>query len=85
MQTDTQFKFMVVTETEGKFTRATTLRDIESLPKGDVLINVKYSSLNYKRCPECIGQQGRDQTIPHTPGIDAAGTKPGEHIHDFKG
>jgi acrylyl-CoA reductase (NADPH) len=38
-----------------------------------VLINVKYSSLNYKDALSAIGNRGVTRKYPHTPGIDAAG------------
>lgn len=45
----------------------------DSLPDGDVLIDVKYSSLNYKDALSYIGNKGVTRNFPHTPGIDAAG------------
>ena len=48
-------------------------RIIDDLPKGDVLIRVKYSSLNYKDALSASGNRGVTQYYPHTPGIDAAG------------
>ena len=47
--------------------------DIDNLPKGDVLIRVHYSSLNYKDALSCIGNRGVTRHYPHTPGIDVAG------------
>lgn len=38
-----------------------------------MLINVKYSSLNYKDALSAIGNRGVTRKYPHTPGIDAAG------------
>ncbi len=64
---------MIVTEDEGKFTRNITLKSIEDLPQGDVLINVKYSSLNYKDALSASGNKGVTRKYPHTPGVDAAG------------
>ncbi|MDR2551481.1 MAG: YhdH/YhfP family quinone oxidoreductase [Desulfobulbus sp.] len=43
------------------------------LPPGDVLIQVKYSSLNYKDALSASGNHGVTKHYPHTPGIDAAG------------
>ncbi|NMA48278.1 MAG: oxidoreductase, partial [Tissierellia bacterium] len=43
------FKAMLVSETENKeYKREIVKRHIDDLPEGEVLINVKYSSLNYK-------------------------------------
>lgn len=70
----TNFKAMVVSDIEnGEFPRGIVTRDISSLPSGDVLINVKYSSLNYKDALSATGNRGVTKEYPHTPGIDAAG------------
>ena len=68
------FKAMVVSEDEdGKFTREITTRKLNSLPEGEVLLNVKYSSLNYKDALSAVGNRGVTRNYPHTPGVDAAG------------
>ena len=68
------FKAMVISRTEdGKFTREITTRQIDSLPDGEVLLSVKYSSLNYKDALSAIGNRGVTKNYPHTPGVDAAG------------
>ncbi|MXZ12927.1 MAG: YhdH/YhfP family quinone oxidoreductase [Candidatus Dadabacteria bacterium] len=68
------FKAMVVSRTEdGEFTREIATRQIDSLPDGEVLLNVKYSSLNYKDALSAIGNRGVTKNYPHTPGVDAAG------------
>lgn len=70
----TNYKAMVVSEIEnGEFSRDIMTRDISSLPSGEVLINVKYSSLNYKDALSATGNRGVTKEYPHTPGIDAAG------------
>lgn len=48
-------------------------RSIHDLPAGDVLIQVRYSSLNYKDALSATGNRGVTRHYPHTPGIDAAG------------
>ncbi|MTI49122.1 YhdH/YhfP family quinone oxidoreductase [Sporosalibacterium faouarense] len=69
-----KFKAMLVSEIEDKkFSREIVTRQLKDLPKGDVLINVKYSSLNYKDALSSIGNRGVTRNYPHTPGIDAAG------------
>ena len=71
---ETNYKAMIVSETEnGEFRREITTRDLSSLPAGEVLINVKYSSLNYKDALSATGNKGVTRAYPHTPGIDAAG------------
>ncbi len=65
---------MLVKELENNnFTREIVTREISSLPEGDVLINLKYSSLNYKDALSSTGNKGVTRKYPHTPGIDAAG------------
>lgn len=61
-----------VTE-EPEFQQQVVERAKEDLPPGDVLIRVKYSSLNYKDALSAMGNKGVTRTYPHTPGIDAAG------------
>ncbi len=70
---DKKFKAMIVRETNGEFTRGIGNKSIDELPQGDVLINVKYSSLNYKDALSATGNKGVTRNYPHTPGIDAAG------------
>lgn len=68
------FKAMIVTETtEQQFVRTIGARHIEDLPAGEVLIRVRYSSLNYKDALSASGNKGVTRKYPHTPGIDAAG------------
>lgn len=69
-----KFKAMVVSEEDGKFIRRITDKNISDLPGGEVLIKVKYSSLNYKDALSASGNKGVTRKYPHTPGIDAAGT-----------
>jgi len=87
---DKTFRAMVVTESEeGKFNRGITNKSVDELPDGDVLINVKYSSLNYKDALSATGNKGVTRKYPHTPGVDAAGVveeslsdrfQPGEEV-----
>ena len=68
------FKAMVVTKTSDKqFERKLIKKSVNDLPTGDVLVNVKYSSLNYKDALSASGNKGVTRNYPHTPGIDAAG------------
>lgn len=68
-----KFRAMIVKEENGKYIRSIEEKDIKELPKNDVIINVKYSSLNYKDALSAIGNKGVTKNYPHTPGIDAAG------------
>lgn len=70
---DTRFQALVVRETENGFTRQVENRTVADLPAGDVLIRVRYSSLNYKDALSASGNRGVTRRYPHTPGIDAVG------------
>jgi len=48
--------------------------DDDALPAGDVLVDVAWSTLNYKDGLVLNGQGGLVKTYPHVPGIDFAGT-----------
>ncbi|MDW7670461.1 MAG: YhdH/YhfP family quinone oxidoreductase [Bacillota bacterium] len=67
------FRAFRVTETEDGFRRDIVHREIADLPEGEMLINVKYSSINYKDALSSTGNKGVTRHYPHTPGIDAAG------------
>ncbi|MCX5865384.1 MAG: YhdH/YhfP family quinone oxidoreductase [Deltaproteobacteria bacterium] len=65
---------MIVTQPEpGQFQRAIVIKNLDDLPPGEVLIRVRYSSLNYKDALSASGNRGVTRRYPHTPGIDAAG------------
>ena len=68
------FKAMVVTESAEKtFVREIKQRALSDLPAGELIVEVKYSSLNYKDALSASGNKGVTRKYPHTPGIDAAG------------
>ncbi len=68
------FEALIVREMgSGDFEMSVKKKAIKDLPKGDVLIRVKYSSLNYKDALSASGNRGVTKKYPHTPGIDAAG------------
>lgn len=73
MESNQTFKALRVIEEEGKYIRRIEKRKLADLPKGDVLVRVKYSSLNYKDALSCMGNKGVTRNYPHTPGIDASG------------
>lgn len=85
-----KFSALVVEKTaDEKFARRVLERSTEALPAGDVLVDVRYSSLNYKDGLSATGNPGVTRSFPHTPGIDAAGTvlesastqfKPGDEV-----
>lgn len=81
----TSFKAYQVSEVEEKvFKGALVDRQIEDLPEGDVVIEVHYSSINYKDALSASGNRGVTRTYPHTPGIDAAGIVTSSSSDDFK-
>lgn len=68
------FKALLVTEDDNKeYTHSIVDKKIDDLPEGDLLIHVKYSSLNHKDALSFSGNKGVTRNYPHTPGIDAAG------------
>jgi len=73
MNESESFCALVVREEEGCCVRSLEERRIADLPKGEVLIRVAYSSLNYKDGLSATGNRGVTRRYPHTPGIDAAG------------
>lgn len=70
---DIQYKALVVNEIDGKFVQSVQMLSTANLPVGDVLIQVHYSSVNYKDALSATGNKGVTKKYPHTPGIDAAG------------
>ncbi|MDE5417704.1 YhdH/YhfP family quinone oxidoreductase [Labilibaculum sp. DW002] len=73
MDSKREFKALRIYEQEGKFIRRIEKRKIEDLPEGEVIVNVKYSSLNFKDALSVAGNKGVTRKYPHTPGIDASG------------
>ena len=67
------FKAYWVEEQDGSYRRRVVERTLDDLPDSDVLIEVRYSSLNYKDALSASGNRGVTRRYPHTPGIDAAG------------
>ncbi|WP_193075405.1 YhdH/YhfP family quinone oxidoreductase [Pseudomonas sp. FME51] len=68
-----EFKALLVSEEQGQFVRRVVSRHVDELPAGEVLIRVRWSSLNYKDAMSASGNRGITRNFPHTPGIDAAG------------
>jgi acrylyl-CoA reductase (NADPH) len=68
------FRAMIVEESEPRtYIREIRTRTVDDLPAGDLLVEVHYSSLNYKDALSATGRPGVTRHYPHTPGIDAAG------------
>ncbi len=81
--TDT-FKALVLDQQDGK--TVSTIRELsnDDLPDGDVLLDVSYSSLNYKDGLAITGKGKIVRSWPLVPGIDLAGTVRESHSDDFK-
>ena len=58
---------------EEKYSLSIVEKNTEDLPKGDLLIKVRFSCLNYKDAMSATGIPGVTREYPHTPGIDAVG------------
>ena len=58
-------------------------RDLAELPAGELLIRVRYSSLNYKDALSASGNRGVTKHFPHSPGIDAAGVVESSSVSEF--
>ncbi len=78
------FKALVIEEQDGKITRSIKTKTIDSLQPGEVVIKVKYSSLNYKDALSSNGNKGVTKNYPHTPGIDASGIVEDSQSDKFK-
>lgn len=68
------FSALLIEKTDDGFSRSLVERSVDDLPAGDLLIDVAFSSLNYKDALSATGNPGVTRKFPHTPGIDAAGT-----------
>jgi acrylyl-CoA reductase (NADPH) len=76
--------FTIFENSDGSFTQKIIEKNIDELPEGEVLIRVKYSSLNYKDALSATGNKGVTRKYPHTPGIDAAGIVEDSLTTEFK-
>jgi acrylyl-CoA reductase (NADPH) len=69
----TTFKALLATNENGKFAAAIQQIPLGVLPPGEVLVRVKYSSLNYKDGLAVTGKPGVIRSFPMVPGVDFAG------------
>lgn len=65
--------FLVTKTQDNQFHHNIVEQSFDSLPPGDILIQVAYSSVNYKDALCAAGHPGITKKFPHIPGIDAAG------------
>jgi acrylyl-CoA reductase (NADPH) len=67
------FKALVLTRNNGKVEQQIRQLTVDDLPGGDVLVAVKYSSLNYKDCLAVAGRGKIIRQYPMIPGVDLTG------------
>ncbi len=79
-----KFKALIIKEINGELIREVSEKSVGELPAGDILIKIKYSSLNYKDALSASGNKGITRRYPHTPGIDAAGIVEESSKNQFK-
>lgn len=83
--TEDTFEALVVRETENRqYIREIIPRRVNDLPPGELLVEVHFSSLNYKDALSASGNRGVTRQYPHTPGIDAAGIVAHSDHEDFR-
>ncbi len=71
--TSSSFKALVLREQEGKTSASVEQLTRAELPEGEVLVNVRYSSINYKDAMAVTGTGKIIRKFPMVPGIDLAG------------
>lgn len=69
-----EYKALLITEDRSIYNKKIVTLNINDLPKNDLLVKVKYSSINYKDALSASGNKGVTKQSPHIPGIDAVGT-----------
>jgi acrylyl-CoA reductase (NADPH) len=65
--------YTVRKSSDGEVQSGMEVHSMETLPAGDVLVGVHYSSLNYKDAMAATANPAIAKSLPHVPGIDAAG------------
>src|ERR1700733_5530718 len=68
------FRALLATRENGTFAARIEQISQDRLPPGEVLVRVRYSSLNYKDGLAVTGKPGVIRSFPMVPGIDFAGT-----------
>ncbi|MEM7268410.1 MAG: MDR family oxidoreductase [Pseudomonadota bacterium] len=69
------FNALVVEKAEdGAISQSVQSLEVDQLPEGEVIVDVEYSTLNYKDGLCLTGNGGLVRNYPHVPGIDYAGT-----------
>lgn len=62
-----------IDQVEGEYTASMSTVSADQLPAGDVLVDVAYSTLNYKDALAITGDSSVVRNIPMVPGIDFSG------------
>jgi len=75
--------YLVELNDQGKASGHVTETPMDTLPAGDVLVRVAFSSLNYKDALSASGNRGVTRNFPHVCGIDAAGTVVTSRVPEF--
>ena len=68
------FKAVRLDQLEGKTRASLADLSVDDLPPGEVLVDVVYSTLNYKDALAITGAGKIVRQFPFVPGIDLAGT-----------
>lgn len=68
-----KYKAYLVNELDGVYTGSIRELEMREILEGNVLIRVRYSSLNYKDALAASGVKGVASSYPFVPGIDVAG------------
>ncbi|HYE49501.1 MAG TPA: MDR family oxidoreductase [Azospirillaceae bacterium] len=77
------FRALVLHEADGKVAPHFETVEEDRLPPGEVLVDVEYSTLNYKDGLVLKGLGRLVKTYPHIPGVDYAGTVVRSDSPDF--
>ncbi len=78
------FNALVLEQEEGKTLAAVKQLDLSDLPDEDVLVEVTYSSLNYKDGLAITGSGKIVHSFPMVPGIDLAGVVKESHSPEYQ-
>jgi putative YhdH/YhfP family quinone oxidoreductase len=84
MNSPTSYRAMVVEKLDGNVRREVRALARDQLPSGDVIVEVAYSSLNYKDALAATGHPGVAKNLPLVPGIDAVGRVVQSHSPKWK-
>ncbi|SCA55633.1 putative oxidoreductase, Zn-dependent and NAD(P)-binding [Candidatus Terasakiella magnetica] len=78
------FKALVLSKNDDGVSSEIQEMNADQLPEGDVVVNVEYSTLNYKDGLVLNGLGGLVRNYPHVGGVDFAGTVETSTHADFK-